>query len=193
MTEYFTNDVVPLPNKLGLSNPEQLKKAEASIVFLRIAEILKTPIQGSFDFAHLKAIHSKVFSDIYEFAGKVRTVNMAKGNSVFCYAQNIELAQEELFGRLKKDNLLKCLPRDEFVMKLAHCSGDLNALHPFREGNGRTIRTFLRQLAQNAGYELNFEDIDFSLLPNADIAAFNGRFDLLIKLLDTIITPIDLS
>ncbi len=84
VSEYFVDGEAVLPNKLGIEKSEELKIAEEEIVAARMAELSKNPILGDFSFNTLKAIHLKLFSDIYAFAGKIRTVRIAKGNSVFC-------------------------------------------------------------------------------------------------------------
>lgn len=190
MTDYFTGHDDVLENKLGIDDPELLRKAESDIVFVRLVEFSRKPIQGAFDFAHLKAIHKHLFSDIYAVAGKVRTVDLAKNGSVFCYVQNIDNMQQEIFDRLKRENYLQGLEKKDFILKLAELSGDLNALHPFREGNGRTIRCFLMQLANEAGYELLYENAEKDELLQADITAFGGNLQRLLDLYEKIIHPI---
>lgn len=187
MSDYFTEYDEILENELGISDPELLKQAETDIVFVRLTELMQMPVQGAFDFNHLKAIHKHLFSDIYQMAGKVRTVNLAKGNSVFCYAENIETMQQGIFSQLKNDHYFADLDIDSFSQKLADISGDLNALHPFREGNGRAIRCFLIQLADHAGYDLQFERTDRVTLLNANISAFNGDTASLASLYEKLI------
>lgn len=190
MTDYFTDHDEIIENKLGIEDPVLLKNAEAEIVFLRLVELGSKPIQGAYDFEHLKAIHRHLFSDIYTMAGKIRSVNIAKDGSAFCYAQFIDDIQNEIFNRLKQDKYLKGLGNKEFAVKLAELSSDLNALHPFREGNGRTIREFLSQLSENAGYQLLFQNAQKEDRLAADIAAFKGNLEPLILLYTQIIEPV---
>lgn len=160
-------------------------------MFTRLAELSAKPITGRFDFSHLLAIHNRLFSDIYPMAGKVRTVDMAKQGSVFCYVQNIDYMQREIFSDLERKNHLRGLEKRQFIEALAKLSGDLNALHPFREGNGRAIRTFLSQLAAHAGYTLSFDKVQSTELLQADIAAFSGNTAPLTALYERIVEPID--
>lgn len=190
MTDYFTEYDEILENKLGIEDPALLKKAEEDIVFLRLVELEYKPIQGAFDFAHLKLIHRHLFSDIYTKAGKVRSVNIAKEGSPFCYVQFIDKMQTEIFNHLKDNNFLRGLDKKEFTPKLAELSADLNALHPFREGNGRTIRAFLTQLSKDAGYRILYERTQKNELLTADIAAFYGNLDPLISLFLDLIEPV---
>ena len=82
---YFTEQDDVLENKLGITDPAELKQVESTIVALRTSEILQKPPRGKMDYAYLKKLHAKLFSDIYAFAGKTRTVDIAKGGSAFCY------------------------------------------------------------------------------------------------------------
>jgi cell filamentation protein len=187
MSDYFV-DGEALQNKLGIEDIDELNKAEEEIVAARMAELIEEPIQGSFNFRMLQAIHEKLFSDIYDFAGKIRTVRTAKGNSVFCYPEFIEEYQKDIFKQLQKQNYLNDLSRDDFIQQFSVFAGELNALHPFREGNGRTIRLFLRELAENAGWYIAYEDMNAEELLEADIKSFEGDFMPLVKLIEKHIT-----
>lgn len=183
MSDYFAEDDIILYNKLGIEDKEELKKAEEEIVAARMAEIIENPPDSSFDFTMLKAIHKRLFSDLYTFAGKVRNVRIAKDNSVFCYPEFIEENRERIFDRLKKQNYLRGCTAEDFIREFALLTGELNALHPFREGNGRTLRLFLKLLAENAGWYIAYEDMEAQKLLDADVEAFNGN---LIPLIDLI-------
>lgn len=174
MTDYFTEQDYILENLLGITDAEQLKQLEADIVSVKLADLAKHPIKGNFDFEHLKAIHRYLFGDFYSFAGETRTVNIAKPGSAFCYVENIEPMQIDIFNKLKQNNYFKNMGKEDFIAALADFAGDLNALHPFREGNGRTARVFLIQLANNAGFDLAYEESTDEEILNADIAAFHG-------------------
>ena len=132
-----------------------------------------------FDFDHYKAIHRFLFSDLYEWAGEVRAVNISKKGTQFTPAENIESQARLIFERLQTCNYFKGLPHNEFVEEIVDFYCVTNALHPFREGNGRTQRVFLTQLIRNAGYEINFADMDTDLLMIATIQSAQGVTDLL--------------
>ncbi len=183
MSDYFTDDTV-IFNKLGIEDENELKKAEEEIVAARMVEVLEKPIGGNFDFSMLKKIHEKLFFDLYDFAGKVRTVRIAKESSVFCYPEFIDEYQKEIFRSLQNQNYLIDMRKDEFIKQYAILTGELNALHPFREGNGRAIRIFLKQLAENAGWYVAYEDMNAEELLNADITSFNGDSTPLMELLE---------
>lgn len=116
-------------------------------------------------------------------------VELAKGASRFCHARYIEAAQAEIFSKLHSENYLQGLGKHDFVQRLAHYSGELNALHPFRDGNGRTLRIFLQQLSVHAGYELMYHEANEVGLLQADIAAFFGDAGPLVAILGQIVRP----
>ena len=189
MTDYFVEHDDLLKNKRGIDDPALLKQAEEEIVPLRMAEIFSSFHMEAFDFECLKAIHFRLFSDLYEFAGQVRAVDMKKGeNSVpFCYVQFIESEQERIFGNLRKEHDFAGLDEETFTKKLAWLASELNALHPFRKGNGRAIRCFLILLAANAGYELDYSRVTKEELIDADIRAFCGEIGALESLYTKIV------
>ena len=118
--EYCYPESSVLKNKLGIKNHDELVTAEREITSLKIAMAKVKPIQGHFDFEHLKAIHRFIFKDIYTWAGKTRHVNIAKGNQ-FCLSQNIEMYAQELFAKLKSDNYLIDY-NGNIAHRLAYCA-----------------------------------------------------------------------
>jgi cell filamentation protein len=113
-------------------------------------------MKGNFDTAHLRAIHRYLFQDVFPWAGELRVVNISKGNTNFGPAIHIGSALTELFERLAKEKQLTGLSAFKFVERSAFYLGEINAIHPFREGNGRTQREFIRQLALHAGHPLSW-------------------------------------
>ncbi len=190
MTDYFTDHDDLLDNKLGISDPELLKEAETSIVYIRLVDILKNPPQGIFDFNYLKKIHKYLFSDIYTMAGKARNVNLKKDKSIFCLWNFIDAQQRVVFKQLKLDKYYVGLDITMFISKMVHLSSELNVLHPFREGNGRAIRCFLKLLSNEAGYDMDIFEVPKEELLAADIAAFNCDFEPLTEVYSKIIRPI---
>lgn len=180
-----------LINKLGIRNDAELTEAEAEIVSVRIAEWSKAPLVATFDFEHYKAVHRYLFGDLYDWAGQIRTVNIAKKGTHFCPAKKIEERGKLVFDRLKRLNYLRGMEQGDFVEELVDFYCSTNELHPFREGNGRTQRVFLFQLARNAGYSLNFSEMDGDLLMIATIQSVQGVRDLLKQVLDDAIHPIE--
>src|SRR5690606_18152428 len=130
-------------------------------------------------------IHRTILQDVYPFAGELRKEMISKGSSSFAHPDHIEPQLVRIFNELEEENYLKGLPREAMIKRLAHFLAELNALHPFREGNGRTVREFARQLMQNAGYELDWEKIAGPAeIINAFVDSFNATNDRLENLLD---------
>ncbi len=145
-----------LRNLRGLTDPGLLARFEARRTHLRLAELIDAPIAGSFDLAHLKAIHRYIFQDVYEWAGSFRTVNISKGGHLFGLAAFLESALRQTVEDLAAENQLADLDAAAFAGRAAYFLGELNAAHPFREGNGRTQREFIRELGLNAGHYIDW-------------------------------------
>lgn len=141
-----------LRNHLGITDAAQLEQAEAALVAIRSYELLRIPLQGGFDLAHLQAIHRQLFSDLYEWAGQLRTIDISKGNNRFAHHAHIAGAAATLFKQLAEEKNLAGLDAASFSNRAAYYLGELNALHPFREGNGRAQREFASHLAHVNGY-----------------------------------------
>lgn len=178
-----------LINKLDIRDEQILAQVEADITRLRISQWELNPLTDTFDFNHYKAIHAHLFSDLYDWAGQIRTVDLSKKGTRFCPAAEIESRADLIFTRLRQLNFLKDMELRVFVEELTDFYCSTNELHPFREGNGRTQRLFLSQLVQNAGYTLNFSDMDGDLLMIATIQAAQGVTDLLKQLLGEAVKP----
>ena len=176
--DYYPGTTV-LINKYDIRDEETLHEVESVISSARFAEWLNMPKAESFDFEHYKAVHDFLFSDLYDWAGHVRVVNISKKGTRFTPADNIEGQAELIFKRLKERDCFKGLSHDEFVEEIVDFYCATNVLHPFREGNGRTQRAFLTQLVRNAGYDINFANMDTDLLMIATIQASQGVTDLL--------------
>jgi len=168
-----------LINKFDIRDDEKLNEVESVLSSARYAEWLNAPKVATFDFGHYMTIHHFLFSDLYDWAGQIRTVNISKKGTRFTPAEDIESQAGSIFKRLKVHNEFKGLSHDEFVEEIVDLYCVTNALHPFREGNGRTQRLFLTQLIRNAGYNINFADVDTDLLMIATIQSAQGVTDLL--------------
>lgn len=151
-----------LRNIPGIRDDATLRDFEYEQTKLRIEELREKPIAGTFDLEHLKAIHAHVFQDVYDWAGKVRTVNISKNGDAFAQPAFIDNVGKQLGAAIAKENNLQGLEKPQFVERLALYYSDWNALHPFREGNGRTTRELIGQIARAAGYELDQTRIDNS-------------------------------
>jgi cell filamentation protein len=173
-----------LINKLKIKNSEQLAEIECIITLAKDAAFELNPIKGDFSLNYLCKIHHYLFSDIYSWAGKIRGGDyMVKGDTIFFRAVYIERGFADFYGRLSNENFLQGLKSADFCKKLAYFMGELNAIHPFREGNGRTSRLYFKRLAENAGFKLKFSNVTKDELLAADIAAFNRKYEPLIAVL----------
>ena len=176
-----------LINKFDIRDEATLNEVEGTLTAAKSAQWLNMPERNTFDFEHYKAIHQFLFSDLYAWAGQIRDVNISKKGTAFCPAEMINEQANKIFSYLKGQNFLCGLTKSSFVDGLVDFYCSTNMPHPFREGNGRTQRVFLSQLAQNAGYMLNFAEIDGDLLMIATIQSAQGVTDLLRSILNTAI------
>jgi cell filamentation protein len=188
-SKYCYPNSYTLKNKLNIKDSNLLMEAERKIVAVKLYDAKVSPINGNFDVAHYLDVHKYLFEDIYDWAGKIRVVNISKGTS-FCQAIHIDSYLENIFSKLKNEAFLKGLNKSYMVKNLAYYLGELNAVHPFREGNGRAQRLFLEYLAEMNGYYL-----DFSKCPSEDMIiasekSINGDNSNLEGIVDKIISEI---
>lgn len=141
-----------LINLLGIQDTGLLNQAEAEMSMAAYAELIYLPVKPTFDLDHLCQIHSRLLGDIYPWAGSLRQTEISKGGKFFLPWKLIVSECSQLFGLLHKEALLQGLSMPKFAARAAYYLGRINAIHPFREGNGRTQRIFLDQLAQLSGY-----------------------------------------
>jgi cell filamentation protein len=174
LDRYLDPETGVLKNKLGIRNEATLEMAEAEYVAARSYELAKHPLDSSFDLAHLKTIRRHLFGDVYDWAGELRDVDIAKGESYFAHCRYIEAAATPLFEQLAKENYLAGLDANAFSERAAYFLGELNALHPFRDGNGRAQREFIGLLARKNGYFITWTDITQETMAQVSIAAFRG-------------------
>lgn len=162
-----------LRNRLGITDAGELEQAEASLVAWRSYELSQQPMVGQFDLAHLQAIHRHLFGDVYDWAGELRTIDLFKGTSYFANHRHLLSAALPLFKKLEQERHLHGLDATAFSHRAAYYLSEMNALHPFREGNGRAQREFIHQLAQTNGYFIDWTTIDRDDLMQASIEAFH--------------------
>ena len=176
-----------LRNRLGIVDYDRLRAVEAMLTQAAMADLELRTLPGRYDLAHLRSFHREIFGDIYPWAGEVRVVAIAKSD-MFCLPQHIEVYAGEVFASMAKERHLRGLARDAFVDRVTHYFAEVNAIHPFREGNGRSQRAFFRQLAQRAGWRLDWSDIDPDENVRASILALRGDNGPLRDLLDGLIS-----
>lgn len=180
-----------LANRWGIEDQDLLDAAETAVTDMRLIELHSRPMAGAFDLRHLRAIHRHIFQDVYEWAGEIRTVEIAKTH-LFCERGALEAEASRVFGALHLEAHLTDVPREQFVSRAAHYYGEVNRLHPFREGNGRAQREFFRQLGLAAGWPLRWDrlgiehgELGQDVLAGACIEAMDGRIDALVAVIDT--------
>ena len=163
-----------LINKFDIGDGEKLDIIERDITSALIAKAyIEIPFENV-DFDFYKNLHYYVFSDIYEWAGNIRNVDMSKKGTRFCSPERIETSGRDIFEYLSKISYLVNLTDEEFITEFTELYCRLNYLHPFREGNGRVQRLFLSMLLKNMEKSIDFSKIDTDLLMIATIKAVSG-------------------
>ncbi len=160
-----------LRNLRGLRSQDDLDQFEAAATIQRADEPLPG---GRLSVSHYFAIHRHLFQDVFSWAGSARTVRLGKSGTVFCYPEHVRQEMRTLFADLKAKNHLRRLPPDAFAGEAASFLATLNAIHPFREGNGRSQMTFLAMLADRAGHPLNLDLLEPESFLAAMIESFRG-------------------
>jgi len=170
-----------LKNKFGIRDTRLLDRVERRFVVLRAEHGIPT---GAFDLRHHQSIHRHRFQDIYDWAGEVRTVEIAKGHSRFMPLRYIGTGMADIHRRLHQGNFLRGLSRSEFAAKAATIIGDINHVHPFREGNGRTQLRYLQHLASQAAHELDLTRLDPETWLHASEEANADRYEAMARCLE---------
>lgn len=166
---YCYPDSSVLKNKLDIRDPALLRKVEADLSTARQAEIFRTPVVGRFTATHLCNIHRKLLGDVYSFAGHFRREDIAKGPTRFVTYSQIKEKLQRLLGQLQQEKWLENVPFEAFAARSAYYMAELNYIHPFREGNGRAIREFMRLLFLHNGYVVQWDAVDVEALLSAMI------------------------
>ena len=187
-------------NKLGISDPSALTKVEADITYQAIQSILAGEIHlpAQHCVQRLCAIHEAIFDRLYEHAGKIRQTDLRKaefanstrGATSFAPPNEICQRLDRLFSVLRQENGYKDLDRDGFCGKATSFIVELNNIHPFEEGNGRTQRTYLTILAKEAGYNLQFDFVTQERMVRASVSASRGDTALMHEILDEQLDPV---
>jgi cell filamentation protein len=150
-------------NHYEIKNDKQLQAMETILSTQRLSELQEKPVTGDFDLRHLQKVHEYLFRDLYPFAGEIRTENITKDGFSFAQARFIREASGPLFEHLTKENWEQ-MNHKRLAEKLAYYMAEINVLHPFREGNGRSLREFARCISLEAGYHL-----DWSVVPHEQV------------------------
>ena len=169
----YPPDHTVLRNKLDIRSQDELDAFERKAVQVRAEQGCPS---GNFDLAHLQAIHGHLFQDIYDWAGELRTVEISKGGSQFQPLQFIETGMADVHRRLEEQNFLRDRTADGFAEGAGQIIGDVNYVHPFREGNGRTQLNYLQQLGHQAGHQVDLTRIERDAWMSASIRAHQGDY-----------------
>ena len=186
MSNYTYRGTHTVRNTFGVTDYDEFERIEAAIVKARYTEIAAgSGPTGQFDGGLIKAFHRHLFQDVYEWAGRTRdervalsdgtvatmpTMRKAEGK-LFTVGPAIPVALDAIGEKLRARNYLRGLRREEFAKQAGDIMAEINTVHPFREGNGRTQRVFMEQLAHAAGHDLNFTVISKERMIQASIAA----------------------
>lgn len=197
--QYTYPDSEVLINKFDVRDTLLLHAYERKYVTARIHELSENPIKGNFDIKHLQEIHGHLFQDMFSWAGELRETDIARMDVVtnqtyeFCQSHLLEGFQHDIFKNLKKQNYLMDLDKDQFSKGAAELMGEINMLHPFREGNGRTQREFMRELAQQAGWELDFTNVSKEQMTEASIRSMKFDYSGLEDMIKTSLRPAQMN
>lgn len=164
-----------LKNKKNIVDGQILSSFENAFVTRKLFRLQARGITGQFDVQHLKSIHKELFGDIYDWAGEFRDIQIYKGGTEFSEPDRINDDLSELFSNVRSKNYFKGLSEDEVVDGLSDTMCRLNMIHPFREGNGRTQRLFLSQMALYSDHDLDFSKVSENDMRNASFASARGN------------------
>lgn len=159
---YFDESIGELRNLLNVKSSEELKKLEPQIVFANELELESIQILRTNNLDEILSIHKQLFKGVYDWAGKIRTVDIRKNNAnaeYFLIVSKINDASNFVFTELAKENFLCNLDKTHFIKRLSHYYDQLNFIHPFREGNGRTQRIFWSRVAKDAGFDIDWDAV----------------------------------
>ena len=178
-----------LRNRLNIRNSEALSKVERRTTEARLILLdTQDPPSGQFDLKHLQALHKFLFGSVYDWAGQIRTAGfISKGKSIFCHSDFIVPYAQSLFSRMHKEDFRR-MTKEQCAKRMAFYLSEVNALHPFREGNGRTTRLFFEIFAQANGWKIGISSIPHDVFVEAMIESMNGSLEKLETSIETVLT-----
>jgi cell filamentation protein len=174
----YPPDYTVLENKLGIRDAGKLELTEREFVTERIAQGVP---KGNFDLVHLQANHKQLFQDVFGWAGLVRRVEISKAGHQFQPRQYIETGMADVHRRIAGAGYLRGMDPAEFAQSAGKIIGDVNYVHPFREGNGRTQAQYLKQLAERAGHRLDLTKLEPALWIEASRQAHRGEYEPMVQ------------
>ena len=174
-----------LRNIPDIRDLERLAAFEANATAARLVELDAAPLKGHFDVIHLKGIHKCIFQEVYSWAGEFRTVNISKGGHLFGAAAFVERALHDVLRRLRGENYLMGAKPRAYAQRAGFYMGEINAIHPFRDGNGRAQREFIRELGMQAGFVIDWTKVAREQMTAASLDSFvTGDSSGLVALLE---------
>ena len=179
---YPDSDV--LKNKLNIRNRDELKHAEEEITALKQYMLMESPIKGRFTKTQLMNIHRFLFEDIYPFAGNIRREQISKGDTMFFPPHLISQELDKVFAKLHREKMLHETDKKRQIEHLSYIMSELNVIHPFREGNGRSIRELIRCMALCYGFSLDWSLVDRDTMIDAAVRSVVDSmafYDIIVK------------
>lgn len=174
-----------LINLLNIRDDNLLLAAERDLSAIAAANI--DFFEPPYNLNSLQTIHRLLFADIYEWAGEIRLIDISKGGTRFCTATRIMAEASKLFGQLHQQDYFVNLPRQQLMTAIADFYIELNVIHPFREGNGRSQRIFFEHLIANCGFNLSWQHITQEAWINANIEGYLGNIKPMIAIFEACI------
>ena len=171
-----------LINLLGIRDAQILEDAERDITVIRADEVEFLP--PPYSFSQLCKLHKMLFGDLYSWAGNIRKIDISKGTTRFCNLARIDAEIAKLFTEFEETSFFQDLSREELISAVAQFYGDLNMIHPFRDGNGRAQRLFFEHMITNAGYQIFWVSIKKNAWVKANIAAVTCDYSALKSIFD---------
>jgi len=158
-----------LINNANIKDFDELENIDRLQTTYVLSKLYLEPIKGDFDIEHLKQIHKTLFNELYPFAGEFRYENISKDGIPFCRPEIIYMYLNELLKQMQKESA-KLSSEDDLIHFLAYFYSEINLVHPFRDGNGRTLREFFREYVLELNKKINFGhfELDFSKLTEMD-------------------------
>jgi cell filamentation protein len=174
-----------LRNRLDIREQADLDAFEVEISILRAEEPLP---EGDFDPPHYCRIHHHLFQDVYTWAGEYRTVRTSKEGNSFCYPEHIPAQMDALFEKLRNAEAFAELGCEAFLNKFTPFLSELNAIHPFREGNGRAQLALMGLVGESSGNPFHFERLNRETFLPAVINSYFGKLQPLREELRKLLT-----
>lgn len=186
---YCYPDSAVLKNRLNIREMSLLESAERDITSFTIQQIDFEPPPYNIDY--LQKLHYQLFSELYEWAGEIRDIDISKGRTRFCTYSRIEVEAQKLFLTLEGEDWLQGLDKAHFCIKLAEYYIEFNMIHPFREGNGRVQRLFFEHLVLANGFILDWGKVGRDEWLNANIHGFYVNYQPMENIFNRIVNQVD--